>query len=187
MRYLIILLAFLYCQNIHSQKAAIRVNVLPFADKAIGWGVSYPLKHKSTIDLAGTIRPWKRSERSVNRYWILQPEYRYWVCQKYNGSFWGVYLSGAQFNIGGKKYPFGVLSQLQDHRYEGWILGGGISYGYHWMLNNHWNMEASLGIGYNYINYTKFNCPKVCAGIQKKDAYHYFGPGKASLSIIYLF
>jgi len=29
---------------------------------------------------------------------VLQPEYKYWTCQKYNGLFWGGYLNGAQFN-----------------------------------------------------------------------------------------
>ena len=96
----------------YSQKAAIRVNALSAIDGAFGGGISYAIGKRSTVELAGSLRPWKRSEEYVNRYWLLQPEYKYWTCQKYNGFFWGGYLNGAQFNIGGKKLPFGIFSQL---------------------------------------------------------------------------
>lgn len=75
----------------------------------------------------GSLRPWKREEKYVNRYWLIQPEYKYWTCQKFNGFFWGAYLNGAQFNIGGKKLPFGIFAGLKKYRYEGWLAGGGIS------------------------------------------------------------
>ena len=35
------------------------------------------------------------------------------------------------------------------------ISGGGISYGYHIMLNRHWNIDVSVGVGYEYIDYKK--------------------------------
>ena len=38
------------------------------------------------------------------------------------GFFWGAYLNGAQFNIGGKKLPFGIFAGLKKYRYEGWSL-----------------------------------------------------------------
>ena len=31
------------------------------------------------------------------------------------------------------------------------LAGGGTSAGYHWMLDNHWNIETSLGVGYDFI------------------------------------
>ena len=65
--------------------------------------------------------------------------------------------------------------------------GGGISYGYHIMLNRHWNIEISVGVGYEYIDYKKYKCPDVCAELLEKGHYHYFGPSKASLSIVYIF
>ena len=147
MKRFIFLLLLLGCLDAYSQKAAIRVNALSAIDGAFGGGISYAIGKRSTVELAGSLRPWKRSEEYVNRYWLLQPEYKYWTCQKYNGFFWGGYLNGAQFNIGGKKLPFGIFSQLKRHRYEGWLAGGGISCGYHWMLNDHWNIETSVGVG----------------------------------------
>ena len=77
--------------------------------------------------------------------------------------------------------------QLKRYRYEGWLAGGGISYGYHILLNRHWNIEVSVGVGYEYIDYKKYKCPDVCAALLEKGHYHYFGPSKASLSIVYIF
>ena len=147
----------------------------------------YAIGNKSTVELTGSLRPWKREEKYVNRYWLIQPEYKYWTCQKFNGFFWGAYLNGAQFNIGGKKLPFGIFAGLKKYRYEGWLAGGGISAGYHWMLDNHWNIETSLGVGYDFIRYKQYNCVKKCAGLRDKGDYHYIGPSKASISLVYLF
>ena len=167
--------------SVSAQKTAVKSNLLSAANGALNAGVEYAFGPKSTFDLSGSIRPWKRTEGYVNKYWLIQPEYRYWTCQKFNGSFWGSYLNGAQFNVGGKKMPFGLFPWLKEHRYAGWLAGGGISYGYHIMLNRHWNIEVSVGVGYEYIDYKKYKCPDVCAELLEKGHYHYFGPSRACL------
>lgn len=116
----------------------------------------------------------------------LQPEYRHWFCQPFNGWFVGVHLMGGEFNIGEVKLPFGLFKELRDRRYEGWFAGGGITGGYQWMLSEHWNLEASLGLGYDYIRYDKFACG-YCGEILKSSHRHYFGPTKLALSFIYIF
>lgn len=88
--------------SVSAQKMAVKSNLLSAANGALNAGVEYAFGSKSTFDLSGSIRPWKRSEGYVNKYWLIQPEYRYWTCQKFNGSFWGAYLNGAQFNVGEK-------------------------------------------------------------------------------------
>ena len=182
--FLFLSVGWLHC---HSQRVAVRVTALPAIEGALEAGVSYAIGNKSTVELTGSLRPWKREEKYVNRYWLIQPEYKYWTCQKFNGFFWGTYLNGAQFNIGGKKLPFGIFAGLKKYRYEGWLAGGGISAGYHWMLNDHWNIETSLGVGYDFIRYKQYNCVKKCAGLRDKGDYHYIGPSKASISLVYLF
>lgn len=186
MKYVIFLLLLCGCMKGYCQQVAISANVLPAIDGAFGGAIAYATGSKSTVELTGVIRPWARNGNSVNRYWLLQPEFKYWPCQKFNGTFFGIYLNGAQFNIGGKKLPLGIFSGLKENRYEGWLTGAGISYGYHWMLNDHWNIEASLGIGYEFIRYKMYNCEK-CAQLEKKGNHHYIGPSKAAVSLVYLF
>lgn len=184
-----ILLLLLTCTafSASAQQIAIKTNLLSDMDGALNAGMEYALGPRSTINLSGSLRPWERSEEYVNRYWIIRPEYRYWMCQKFNGSYWGIYLNGAQFNIGGKKMPFGLFPWLKEHRYAGWMAGAGISYGYQLMLDRHWNMEASLGAGYEYIDYKRYKCPAKCSDLQKKDRYHYWGITHAAVSIVYIF
>lgn len=172
---------------VNAQKVAVKTNLLSDVNGALNAGVEYAFGNKTSLDFSGSIRPWKRTEGYVNRYWLVQPEFRYWPCQKFNGSFWGVFLNGAQFNVGGKKMPFGLFPWLKEHRYAGWLAGGGISYGYQLMIHRHWNIEASVGVGYEYIDYKKYQCPDICSRLVDKGTYHYFGPNKLSLSVVYLF
>ena len=186
MKHVLFLILLCSCLAGHAQKVAISVNALPVIDGAMSGSLSYALGNKNTVELTGILRPWKRDEKYVNRYWLLQPEYKYWLCQKFNGSFLGAYLNGGQFNTGGKKLPFGLFQQLKENRYEGWLAGAGFSYGYHWMLNDHWNIETSIGIGYEFIRYKQYGCER-CAKLNNKGNYHYIGPSKAAVSLIYLF
>lgn len=102
-------------------------------------------------------------------------------------AFSGVLTSMGHNSISEGKNCLSVYSPVEKYRYEGWLAGGGISAGYHWMLDNHWNIETSLGVGYDFIRYKQYNCVKKCAGLRDKGDYHYIGPSKASISLVYLF
>ena len=107
MRYFITLLILFGCLDGYSQKVAVRLNALPATDGAFGAGVSYGIGNKSTVELAGSLRPWKRSEMYVNRYWLIQPEYKYWTSEGKN------YLSAYSLtsrNIGTRAGSSGVVS-----------------------------------------------------------------------------
>lgn len=170
-----------------AQRVALKSNLLSAVNGTLNSGVEYALGMHGTLELSGGLRPWKRTEKYVNRYWLVQQEYRYWICQKFNGSFLGAYVNGGEFNIGGKKAPFGLFKDLRKRRYSGWLAGVGICYGYQFMLNTHWNVEAAVGVGYEYIDYVRYKCPAVCADVINERHYHYFGPNKATISIIYIF
>ncbi|MFI3292475.1 MAG: DUF3575 domain-containing protein [Rikenellaceae bacterium] len=186
-RYLLILVALFFSTSMYAQKFSVNVNAIPIIDGAINVGVAYAPGDKYTIDLSGAVRPWARGENSVNKYWGVKPEFRYWTCQKFNGSFFGVFMTGSQYNIGGKDMPLGFFPDVEKYRFEGWALGGGLSYGYHFVLSEHWNLEASIGAGYTYYDFTQYRCPLLCARVLKEDTYHYWGINTASLSIVYLF
>ena len=85
-------------------------------------------------------------------------------------------------------YNFADLKvlDLENERRQGWGTGVGVSYGYQWLLHEHWNLEATLGVGYLYLNYDKFPC-KNCGNKSEDNKKHYFGPTQAAVSLIYLF
>ncbi len=163
---------------------AIKTNALYWATTTPNLGFEFRLSDKFTMDLSGNYLPWKLSGNKTLRHWLAQPELRYWVCRPFGGSFWGLHAHGGQFNVGGG-VNFLNLEQLKKYRYEGWFIGGGISYGYQWIVSNRWSIEAEIGAGYAYISYDKYPCYK-CGEKIDKGHVNYWGPTKAALSLIYI-
>ncbi len=172
----------------YGQKIALKTNALYRATTTPNLGIEASLGRKHSVQLFYGLNPWKQSggDQTSLRHWLLMPEYRYWFCQSFNGWFIGAHLMGGEFNMASVDLPFGVFNELEDHRYEGWYAGGGITAGYQWPLSKHWNIEASLGIGYDYIKYDKFRCGE-CGERLKSDHTNYFGPTKLALSVLYIF
>lgn len=108
----------------------------------------------------------------------------YWLCERFNGHFFGLHSGYGEYNISGVRIPF-LKKSVKDHRYQGWATGLGISYGYSWLLGRRWNLEATVGAGYVYTNYDRYECA-TCGKFRGTGDRHYFGPTKAGISIIYI-
>lgn len=169
-----------------AQNAALKTNALYWATTTPNIGLEVQTGRKHTAQIFYGLNPWRFSDSKKLRHWVLQPEYRYWFCQSFNGWFVGAHLMGGQFNAGGVKLPVSPLDDFEHRRYEGWFAGGGLSAGYQWPLSKHWNIEASLGLGYDYIKYDKFNCGE-CGEKTESGHANYWGVTKAALSIMYMF
>ena len=165
----------------------IKTNLLYWATTTPNLGVEVATGKKHTAQVFFGLNPWKQSggDHSSLRHWMVMPEYRYWFNQNFEGWFLGVHALGGQYNVGGVKFPFGLLKGLRDHRYEGWYAGGGITAGKQWILSRHWNLEASIGLGYIHTKYDKFECG-TCGEKIKSAHKNYVGPTKVALSLIYL-
>lgn len=178
---------------VFGQKVGIKTNLLYDATSAINLGTEIGLSSKWTMDISGNYNPWTLSDNKKMRHWLVQPEARWWTCERFNSHFWGIHAHGGEYNWGGmlpwefSGKMFGLIENknIMNYRYEGWFIGGGISYGYHWILGNRWGLEASLGLGYAYLKYDKYNCAKCGEKLGNKEK-HYFGPTKASVSLIYM-
>lgn len=150
-------------QTVHAQNVGVKANALSFAHTALGMGAEMSLGYHWSTELYGVISPWKRTEDKAKKYWAVQPEVRYWPCQAMVGHFFGVHVDGAQYNVGGAAPFFGLPKSVKDARYEGWLAGGGVTYGYQWVLGRHWNAEAAVSVGYEHLRYKKFESPEECA------------------------
>ena len=78
------------------------------------------------------------------------------------------------------------FDDLKDFRYKGHFYGGGVSYGYQFVLGRHWNLGATIGLGYAYVRYKKYECEE-CGDMLEKSNKNYWGPTKAALNLIYIF
>lgn len=173
--YVFLLFISFFLPNLLSQNVALKTNGLYWLTTTPNLGVEVALSRKVSIEVSGAYNPWTFKDDKKMRFWMVQPEAKYWFCEKMEGHFVGIHAHGAQY-FGG----FG------DKRYDGYLAGGGISYGYDWILSPHWNIEAEIGIGYAHLWYKE--SPRIpCVKCQKDKNKNYFGPTKAAVSLIYIF
>lgn len=161
-------------------KFALKTNALYWATTTPNLGFEVGLAPKMTLDVSGNYNPFKFSDNRQLKHWLVQPELRYWLCERFNGSFFGLHGHYGEVNVSNLDI-FG----LGDYRYDGKVYGGGISYGYQWILNNRWSMEATIGVGYARLEYDKYDCGK-CGKKLDHNTKNYFGPTKVGLSFIYV-
>jgi len=173
------------------QEVALKTNLLGDALLNPNIAVEVGLAPKWTLEIPGQVNFWNLSHDRRWKHWVVQPELRYWLCNRFAGHFFGAHLHGGQYNIGGIdnniKFLGTDFSKLSDTRYQGWFVGAGISYGYSWILSRHWNLEAEIGIGYSYTRYTRYPCAHCGTAIEKNKAHHYVGPTRAAINIEYVF
>lgn len=177
-----------------TQEISIKTNLLYDATTTINLGAEIGVAPKWTIDFSGNYNPWTFADNKKMKLWLVQPEARWWTCERFLGHFIGFHLLGGQYNVGGmlpwgfkngKMMGFISNENILKHRYQGWAVGTGVSYGYQWVLSNRWSIEATIGIGYAYLKYDKYKC-RECGESLKDGHRNYFGPTKAGISLIYV-
>lgn len=176
---LIIMFLFGVC-TMNGQRVSLHTNLLYWGTATPNIGLEMKLGAKTTLQLWGACNAWKFPNEMKLNLQLVQPEARYWFCQAFEAGFIGVHAHAGRFNVG--QIPF--IPDLKDRVYRGEILGGGVSYGYHWALDVHWGMEATIGAGYAYTRYKKYRCAG-CAELEGDFTRHYLGPTRVGVSIIY--
>lgn len=186
----ILLLAVFAVPCATAQKVGLKTNLLYDALLSPTVGVEVGVAPKWTVDLSGTLNAWTVNDHRWKQ-WMVQPEGRYWFCQRFAGHFVAAHALGGQFNFGNIDADFKFLgtdfSKLKDERYQGWMAGAGVAYGYSWILNRNWNIEAELGIGWVYSRYDVYRCADCGKKIRENESHNYFGPTKVAVNIIYVF
>lgn len=181
---ILLLTGIALCISASAQKVAIKNNLLYDAALTPNLGLELAIGEKTSLDISGNYNDFKLSNDKMWKHWLVQPEFRFWTCDRFNGSFWGIHAMGGEYNWANLHLPFGVAKGLRDHRYEGWYVGGGISYGYQWVLSNRWSLEATIGVGYMHIYHEKYECGD-CSPRLSKGHTNYFGPTKLGLSFLF--
>lgn len=171
--------------GLYAQKVAIKNNLLYDATATPNLALEMALNRKMTLELGAGINWFDFSDNRKAKHLLIQPELRWWTCDVFNGHFLGVHAHGAQFNIGGWDIPVGRLEKFKDNRYQGYLYGGGASYGYQWLLSPRWNLETSIGAGYARVYYDKYPCAD-CGTKIDDGVYNYWGVTKAAVSLIYI-
>lgn len=177
---------FLLGSPAYAQVVAVKTNLLYWGTTTPNLGVEVGLGKRTTLDFVGTYNPWQFNHNTKIKHFTLQPEFRLWKCERFNGGFWGFHATYGQYNAGGVHLPLDIFRGLRTNRYQGWLVGAGVSYGHQWYLGPHWNLEATFGFGYMYFKFDRYECPR-CGEFLGKGERHYFGPTKVGVSFVYLF
>lgn len=144
------------------------------------------LGRRTSLELFGSHNPWKLSGSLESNkklvHTIARAEFRYWLCERYNGHFFGVDAIYGRYNIGSRKVP--MLFE-KEYRYDGHAIGGGVTYGYHLMVGKRWGVEFAVGAGVLRLDYDRYDC----AACNRDGTGHkktYFGPTNASVNLVFL-
>ena len=158
-------------------------------------GVEFKVGHKTTLDIPVNYNDWVRNKSIFShtdgntthkvmwKNFLIQPEFRYWTKQPFGGHFLGLHGHYAFYNVGGLWHP-PFSKYMHDHRFEGWLAGAGLSYGYRYNFKRKLHLEATLGVGYAYLSYDIYPCAD-CSGKIGEGLKSYFGPTKLGLNLIY--
>lgn len=171
--------------GLNAQKTVLKTNAPYWLTATPNLGAEFAVADKVSVELSVGFNPFKFGDDKQLKHWVVWPEARYWLDETFNGHFFGVHGVGGQFNMGGLDIPIWKLENLKDRRYDGSAIGIGVSYGYHWILNDRWGVEATLGLGYARFDYDVYSLGENASktGENRKN---YFGPTKGAVSVIYV-
>lgn len=178
--FLLITISLLFALPLRGQHITIKSNLLYWATTTPNMGFEFRLGKKLSVDLWGAYNAWEFNNDMSLKHYLVQPELRYWPCQTFEGHFFGLHGHYGHFNIG--NIPF--IPGLEETNYRGELYGGGLTWGYHWVIGRHWGLEAFIGAGYAYMEYDKYVCYD-CTEVIATYRRHYFGPTRAGVSLIF--
>lgn len=113
-------------RQLNAQDMALKTNLLYDATTTLNLEYEVALNHKTTFDILVNYNPWTLGKKWVGLYenelskpspsasqrdaklkhLAIQPEIRWWTCEKFNGHFFGLHVHGGLFNVGALKLPF---------------------------------------------------------------------------------
>jgi hypothetical protein len=146
----------------------------------------FGLGPRTTLEAGVSYNPWnlKGSLESNKKlvHLIVKPEFRYWLCERFTGHFFGAHVIYGRYNIGTHEVP--MLFE-KEFRYDGHAAGGGVTYGYNLPIAKRLNAEFAVGVGALWLTYDRFDCA-ACNRDAIPETRTYFGPTNASVSLVFL-
>lgn len=122
-----------------AQRISLKTNALYWMAESPNLGVEFRMNRHVTLNVEGIVSRLGISDIHVKGE-AFTPELRYWLSARPQaGHFIGLMGVATHYNL-----------RHQDCRHNGDALGGGLTYGYSFVLSRHWSLEGSLGVGLLY-------------------------------------
>lgn len=176
--FLLTIAMLLLIPAVRAQKWAVKTNVLEWAALGtINAGGEYAFTDHWSLEADVLWNPWTFSRQRSAECWGVQAEGHYWLCRKYYGHYFGLHAQYGSYDCGMWKY-----------RYDGWLAGGGISYGYMLPIARKWRVDFNIGFGYNRMNYDKTAREYSYGNVEMfgKEKRNYWGITRAGINLVFL-
>ena len=192
MKKLILLIALLLPLGLSAQNTwAVKTNVLhDLSTLSLNVAGEYAFKPQWSAELSVSVNSWGSWGGSKLDHVLLQPEVKYWFCEKFSGWFVEAHAMAGGATVG-KFWDFSKIGprcpDLRNYELrDALLLGLGVGGGYDFILNRHWNLELEAGLGYMYVMGDEYDgeTPEL---LLKGSEFDYIGPTKLAVSIVYLF
>lgn len=166
---------------------AVKTNLVWWAaNGTLNIGGEIGLGKRTSLEISGGLNRWGVNGNAESNkklaHWVVKPEFRYWLCERFNGHFFGLHALYGQYNVGGYDVP---LFFEKEYRYDGYAYGAGVNYGYHLPIAKRWGVEFTAGVGVIRMDYTKYECPK-CGSEIEKFGKTYFRPTELGVKLIFM-
>lgn len=161
----------------------IKTNLVQDATASMNVAVELRTGDHTSVELPITWNPFVFKNNHQWRHFLVQPEFRYWLRETFDGHFFGGHAHYAYYNVGA--LPHGPFSRyMAGNRFQGWLAGVGVSYGYRWNFNHWLGLEATIGVGYAYLDYDRYECIE-CGNRLGSDTKHVFTPTRIGVSLVF--
>ena len=91
---LIVAIGLLCTLGASAQVVGLKTNLVADATTTMNVGLEIATAPKNTLDLYVNYNPWEPESGKLIKHLLIQPEYRFWFCERFAGSFLGVHLHG---------------------------------------------------------------------------------------------
>lgn len=186
----LIIAAFVGIGSLGAQNRwALKTNLLHDATASVNLALEWGFAPHWSIEAGGSLNKWQLPGELSLKHAIVQPELRYWFCDRFSGWFVDAHLLGGYTpKFGGfwdfsqyyEKFPNLKTFYLQ----KAWMMGGGLGFGYDFILSRHLNLELEMGLGYMYVTGDEYSDGVL---ILQGSKFDYLGPTRLAVTISYLF
>ena len=113
-------------------------------------------------------------------------EFRYWFKKRFEGHFLGVNALWTKFTVGEVKLP-PLFEKMTEN--DGYLYGGGLTYGYLWQLAPRWGIEFTVGAGVAIVEHDQqaidFEEGAFVLGDPERFRKTFVGPTSAGITIVF--
>ena len=143
------ILLFTFCSfQAKAQRVALKTNTLDWILMSPNLTLDTRLSHRVTFEIGIAGNPMDKTPYGSDiklKNLRIEPSLRYWFNRPMARHFVGFAPMFADYNV-----------QWNTRKYQGDLFAFGFNYGYALVLNRHWNVEFSAGVGIGRIRCYKY-------------------------------